>query len=262
MADVFRSIQRLENFDDAFEGLESFSIGMRMQDFVKHYFTRFLSNIKTVSKDFSRSEIDLFNSRWTKQIDLALKDPLANIDRLRVAIPTGMIGSYYDTVQALVLCLAHIHADRLHRDLTTMTSILGGNGMSNTDFPTYSKRDFDIDKVTISKLYSSTGLSYSLGKSALVSLAETRGVNAMLLSLTSVYYPMVMALNRKIDELERTHRDSGVSSNTDASWRKSLMDLAYRVSIFAVVMDHIQSMEHSFTNALLSVRNAAHNNWK
>lgn len=258
MGDPFREVMRLEQFNLAFDGLESFSVSTRMKDFVSHYFSRFIINIKNSLSDFSQSELQTFLSRYSRQVDVTLSDPLLVIDDIRVNIPKGMLNSYYKTTQSLLLCLAHIHADRLVDDIRKLTMIVYTGANEALREPVYTKVMFEADKKTIGSLYNPTGLSYSLGGVSLVSLSETKDVKDILASITRDYYPQVIQMSKDIDTLEMTHERQFSSQKQTNELRESLMETAYRVSIFAVVMDHIQNMEHAFVLALTTLKNASH----
>lgn len=254
MGDPFRETYRLEQFDLGFDGLESHSVSAKIQDFVEYYFSRFITNIKHSFKDFSQSELLITNKRYQRQIDLTLNDPLLRIQDLRVSIPKGMLLSYYQTLEKLILCLTNIKADRLILDLNKLSDSLQHDANHVDDLAFYTKTMFESDKKIIGSLYSTIGLSYTLGKNALVSLTETQQVNNMLLSVTRDYYPKVIEMSSVIDALERNDRLGSSSTPPSQLVRHSLMGMAYRVSMFAVVMDHIQNMEHAFVTALNTLK--------
>jgi len=257
MGDPFREVYRLEQLELCFDGLESFSIDSRMKDFVGYYFSRFITNVKHRFQDFSQSELEQFNKRYERQISLTLKDPLLVIDDIRVAIPKGMLLSYYQTLEKLLMCLAHIQADRLTNDLKQLSLNVYTGSDEALPKSIYTKKTFESDKKTIGSLYNPTSLSYSLGKAALVSLPETIEVNDILLSLTRDYYPQVISMAKLIDELETAHDKTYANVKQTSLMREKLMETAYRVSVFAVVMDHIQAMEHAFVTALTTLKNTS-----
>ena len=257
MADPFREMYRLEQLELSFDGLEAFSVSSRVSDFVGYYFSRFITNIKHSFKDFSQSELEIFTKRYESQIALTLKDPLLVMEDMRIAIPKGMLLSYYATLEKLLMCLAHIQADHLTRDLDHLTLIVYTGSDSRPSNVVYSKRQFEADKKTIGGMYNPTSLSYTLGKTSLVSLPETREVNDILLSITRDYYPQVIKMSKLIDALETVHQREYANKTQPDVLRAALMDMAYRVSMFAVVMDHIQTMEHAFVTALATLKDAS-----
>jgi hypothetical protein len=91
----------------------------------------------------------------------------------------------------------------------------------------------------------------------LASLSETTKVNDILLSVTRDYYPQVISMAKLIDELETAHNKTYANVTQSGVLRVKLMETAYRVSIFAVVMDHIQAMEHAFVTTLTTLKNSS-----
>lgn len=257
MGDPFREVQRLELFETAFDGLEAFSVSARMSDFIGYYFSRFISNVKHSFKDFTHSELEIINKRYERQITLTLTDPLLTIDDLRVSIPKGMLLSYSHTLDQLLICLSHIQADKLVRDVESLTNLIYVSEPDHIPKPFYTKQDFERDKKNIGSLYNPTSLSYSLGKTALSSLAETKQVNDTLLTLTRDYYPQVIKLNKQIDALETVHQKTFGPIEQSTQLRNALMGMAYRVSILAVIMDHLQTMEHAFVTTLTLLKDTS-----
>lgn len=249
-----RDLERLSLIVESAFGLEAFALTTRMADFTRYYFSRFLINIKDSFKDFSRTELETYLHRYARQIDLTLHDPLLNLDTMVVPIPKDMIHSYQETLDQFLQCLDHIDAVDLVTQLEDIVQRFKVSEFTTLPKPSYQKTAFDKDKSVISKLYRQQGLSVTPAKMAFTSLDNVNEVKVKLDALTRFYYPMILSLRKAIDALEHTHAEITIPSDQAKIVQTQLMSLAYRVSIFAVIMDHLQKMEHAFVKVLEQLR--------
>lgn len=257
MGNLLRDINRMECILDFDMGLERFSISTRVKDFVKYYFTRFFTNISHAFKDFSRSELVDFDKRYQLQLDQTLKNPLIHLKDTIVPIPKGMINPYLETLETLVSVLGTISPGSLEDDLRSVETALEKNDPSLLYSPKYSKKDFEKSKKIIGSLYTKNGLTHVTASSALVSLEETIRVRSLLSSLTIEYYPEVLTLLTTIKSLENIHSSVTIDPQDTEKYGTVLMEAAYRMSIFAIVMDCIQDMEHAFVKALTVLKDVS-----
>lgn len=257
MRDLERDVTRLDYLLYVDMGLEAFSVSTRMADFFQYYANRFVSNIKHAFRDFSHPELVNYYSRFKRQVDLTLSDPLIRFNDLVVPIPRGMLASYKDTLDGLSNILERIHAPELFGDFDTVAAELKGSSPSLPK-SSYTKKMFEQDKSTIGGLYSKVGLTHSTSKKVLVSLTEVRVVKQTLIDLTTQYYAQTIAFSKRVDEFDKTFTGETLSVSDRAKAAEALAQLAYRLSIFAVVLDHIQGMEHAFVKVLETLRQVSH----
>lgn len=247
MDNLYRDISRLDHISESALALESFSILTRMGDFTRYYFKRFFGNIFDVFKNFSHSEIQDFHKRYQIQIQRTLNDPLLNVDDLLVAVPKGMQKSYRETLSDIAIVLESVKSQSILTDLEELTQTLYHGQVKNLPKQDYTKASFDRDKTILSKLFSQVGLSQGLGKTYLESLSTVKDCDAYLVTITRDLYSKTLDIKSALENLERTHDTSNYQSTQDAVFVKdALLTMAYRLSTFAVCMDLLQRIEHSF----------------
>ena len=250
MDDILRDIQRLEHITQSTMALERFSVMTRIGDFVRYYFSRFLKNAHHALKDFSQSEIEQFNQRYHKQVGLTLKDPLLSIKDVIVPIPKGMVGSYHATLISLTEILSKIHVETLKDDLANVLKAVESADASLLHKPSLTQAQFNRSITMVGKLYSVNGLTHTTAEHALVSLAETQDVNLILQGLSKEYYPQAIEMANLVDSIDKVHGSVSIPPEQAGQFSAALMSVAYRVSLYAVVLEHAQDMEHTFTKAL------------
>lgn len=250
MVDLFRDAARLEILTECPLGLERLEVVSHLKDFYKYYFSRFLTNLTHVFKDFKHSEIEAFQLQKGRRIALLHKTPLVKFKDTIVPVPRGMIGSYRETLYSIEGLLADVSSDRLLKDLSAFTQAIGNDSLNTTTLASYTKDQFESAKSTLSGLFSKNGLSHKLAGSALQSVEEISQVTHDLSSLTKTYYPEVLALNGAIPHLEEAHHKEFSKGLILQESSALLMSLAWRLSIFAICLDHIQTIEHAFVQTL------------
>lgn len=257
MDEIFRDIRRLETMVDSSLGLEKLSLPVQFGELIQYYLYRFLTNIHHSLRDFSRSEIEDYNHRYKYQLDRTLSDPLLSIDKLILPVPKGMIHPYGKTLSALLDILEEISVRSLLDDVTAVNiAILNNDGkyLPKTKYPS---KKFNEDKIKIGSLYSKNGLTHVTGQHAFSSTTEIKPVNLSLIDITKQFYPEVLKINTLVSSIDKEGSEQDISKIDKTKLTASLMDTAYRVSIFAVIMDHIQNMEHAFVKTLDVLRQAS-----
>lgn len=256
MDKLLRDTAVLEQFDLTDAGLEKFSLASRTSDFVRYYFTRFLFNLRDAFKGFSRSELDHYNVRHQSQLAQTFKNPVLKLSDVIVPIPKGMIKSYEDTLHALIGLLADIGATSLDDDLRRIISAIEQSDSRLLYKPIYTKAKYDKARGAVGKLYSTSGLTHLPGNKALDTLKVAASVNDILTSVVINYYPVTIDIGVLVNKIEKIHTGDQIKPEEAGHFQEVLMDAAWRVSIFAVVLDHVQKMEHSFVEALETLRKA------
>lgn len=246
MDNLYRDLRRMEVVEASFMGMEKLNLSLRMHDFLQYYFLRFMSNVKFALKDFTHSEIASYVARHERILERILKDPLYSISGTIVPIPKGMIGSYRETLTTLLDILTTVHAETLEVDLGVLVS----GQFDSISHTTVTKASFDLGKQKLGAMYSSVGLSHTLSEIALEDLPTIRDSKQKLLNVTAQYYPQTIRIHKLIDTFDKTHSTAVIESDKSQMVRDALMSLAYRVSLFSVVMDKIQELEHSFVKCL------------
>lgn len=244
------SLQRLECILQHFEGQESLGTDTKFADFLKHYFTRFISGLKYSVSDFSESEIEKFDKVYGRKTNQSIGDPLLDIDKEFVPIPKGMLYGYLKTIDALKKILISISADKLLDDTKNVLESLKTHDLSHLTGIHYSKRQFDHDRTSIGELFSKIGLIQSIPKRVLIDKVSIKLSTEMLLDITKTYYHTAIDLPPLFTKIEKYHGDANLETEEKTIVSDKLMSLAYRLSIFGVVMDHIQDIEHNFVKCL------------
>jgi hypothetical protein len=250
MDDLNRDLSRLGLIHQMPVGLESFSSSVYFKDFVHYYFTRFVMNLTHAFKDFTMSEIVDFNHRHRDKLELLFKYPTLSLNGIIVPIPKGMVKPYDQTLNVLMQCFAQCHPETIVADMQALVGALERNSVKGLQLSKYSKEDFDSAKVMIGKLFGKTGLTHATADHVLLSKNSIKRVNDELVSVTKTHYSTLINLNNIVKTLESKHSKSQLSKNDRDSTAQYLMTLAYRLSIIATVMNHVQAMEHSFVESL------------
>lgn len=250
MDDIFRDISRLNLIYEIPIAQESLSPITHIKDFVKYYFTRFVTNLSHVFNDFSISEIEEFNKRHLDKISLLVKHPSFNLEGVVVPIPKGMVNSYNKTLTSLMSLLETTHPTVIKQDFQLLLTAMDSRHLDNLKTSLYSKDTFNKTKFSIGNLFGKTGLTHSVAKVVLVSKSEIKSVNDSLLTITKQYYSDIIALNEMIKTLENHYTSTSWTDAEKVILSKEFITMAYRLSILAVIMDHIQSIEHMFIESL------------
>lgn len=250
MDSLSRDVSRLDLILNLSVGQERLSPALHFKDFLHYYFTRFVSNVQHVFKDFKGSEIEDFNRRHASKIAFLNTAPAIQLNDLIVFIPKGMIQPYKQTTKALLDILAKVAPDQLAVDLQALLDHMASGTIKDLTLQPYDKVQFDKAKIDIGKLFGKTGLLHSTGAHVLVSKADIVSVNTTLLDTTKTCYPTILSLNQMIKTVEGQYAKSQLSEQDKLVLSGHFMTLAYRLSIFATVMEHVQQIEHAFTKSL------------
>jgi hypothetical protein len=246
MDNLFRDVFRLNLITQMHIGQERFSVATYFQDFAHYYFSKFVVNIRHAFKDFVVSEIKDFNARHQNKITSLVKYPALKLDKTIVPIPRGMINSYKSTLTQLTEILGVVHAPTIQRDLNEILTAMGTGKLKTLRIDQLSKEQFEDAKVVISKLFGKTGLSHSTVSHSLVSPEEIGHVNQELLQLTSTYYPAALAIDPLLKKIETRFSQLKFNDTDKDVLSALLMTMAYRLSLMAVVVEHLQEIEHGF----------------
>lgn len=255
MDDLFRHVARLNLIYELPIAQEKFSLNTHLKDFGRYYFGRFVTNLTHVFSDFSQSEIADFNQKHQSKIAHLTKYPALNLDKTIIPIPKGMVKSYNQTLSDLLKILDPVSPQTLKSDLESLLSAMGNNTIRSLTVSPYSKKQFDDAKHAIGKLFGKTGLTHVTASYGLGSLNEIKDTNKHITTTVSRYYPDIVALNPLLKRIEDTHQNLTWSDADRILLTKHLMMTAYRLSIFAVVMDHVQDIEHGFVKSLGAILN-------
>lgn len=250
MGDIFRDLVKLNLISQLWIAQERFSSAVKFKDFVFYYFSRFTKNLTHAFSDFSSSEIIDFNSRHREKIDLLTKHPSLQLEGVIVPVPRGMRYSYLMTLKQLLAALDEIHPATVKRDLTALLRVMGTDKLKDLVVDDCSKETFETAKNEIGKLFSKTGLTHSTAPFALGSKTDIKSVNTQLLEVTGKYYPDLLSLNTILKAIEDRHNETTWTAKDKETMASYLMTMAYRLSILAAVMDHVQSIEHGFVGSL------------
>ena len=250
MGDVLRDAMRLYLLHEMPIAQERMSVASHLKDFTYYYFSRFTLNLKTVFSTFTTSEIADFNRRHLHGLKLLTKGSLPNVGQVILPIPKGMLNPYQKTLEALVKVLNSTSAASIRQDLEQLRDAMKAKTLPGSTLPSYSKTQFDQAKVQIGLLFGKTGLTHATAEHVLATTQEIDEVNTKLLELTQTYYPELLVIGQVIEEIEHLHSDGQWSERNKLILSGKLMSLAYRLSIIAVVMDHVQKVEHGFVQSL------------
>lgn len=250
MDSLSRDLSRLDLIVNMSIGQERMGPALHFKDFMHYYFTRFITNLTHVLKDFTTSEIEGFNRRHASKIEYLAKYPALPLDDLIVPIPKGMIQPYKQTTKTLQAVLAAVGSDTLVADMQTLLDHMVPGKIKEVNLPLYTKSQFDTARNDIARLFGKTGLLHSTGGHVLVSKTDILSVNTNLIDITKVYYPNVLSLNQLVKTLEGHYGRTQWNDKDKTILSGQFMSLAYRLSIFATVMDRVQELEHGFTKSL------------
>ena len=229
---------------------ESLGTGILVSDFLRYCFSHFWTNLTTSFKSFGISELETFHQRRVSALDHLLTKPLVRFDDVIVPIPKGMVQAYQPTVTNLCDILTTLHADTLLTDLNNVLTALQTRSLSSVSLPNYSQDQYKRHQHRLSKLYGVVGLTHATADFALRSQASIGQVNQTLTDLVKTYYPIVMSLNTLLGKIESTHAKMTWGEGDKKRLAALLLPLANRLSLFALVMDHLQATEHQFVGAL------------
>jgi hypothetical protein len=251
MDNIYRDVNRLLLILEDVKGQESFSLKTRLSDFISYFFKRFLVNIKSTTKLFAASELEMFINRHSNKVNVVLNDPLISLKDVLIPIPKGMIHSYKETLNVLLEVSNKINSEMIGSDLKTIIANIQNNNSSEMlHDPRTSLKIYEDCKKTIGALYSNKGLLNVPGNLAFLSIEDISTSKDMILQIAKQYYTEVIEIHALIDKIDKLHSGEMISEVSLSNTQESVMDLAYRVSIFAVVMNHIQELEHAFVKAL------------
>ena len=235
-------------------GCESIGINVRIGDYFKYYFTRFIGNLNSAFDDFHRSDLEDYISRYRGSTILSLTDPLLVLNGFLVPIPRGMILSYGETLYALRDVLLHVDSDNLLGDLVGIEKLLA-DSTATYKAKSYSKKDYENDAKIISHLFSKVGLTNTSVESVIKSKEEAISDKDLLLSLVKDNYPNTLKINSALKALEATHSQIVLDDKQKVFISGLLMSIAYRLSIFSAAMEHVRYVEHGFVSCLNIIRN-------
>lgn len=250
MDSVYRDLTRLALIQQCSFGQESFSLPTRFKDFTGYYLTRFLTNITHVFSDFSSSEIEQINNRHHNKLSILLKHPGFTLEKQIIPIPKGMIKSYKETLDDLISVSIKLYPKNLKDDVTGLLNDFTKPVSPVNKDNLYTESDFEQAKTSIGRLYSTSAISHAFAKNALRSIQDINDVNQNLIYLTKTYYPEVIALYGLLKKVDNHYAKTDLSIEQKEVVSQQLMTLAYRLSIFAIVMKHVQEMEHAFVKSL------------
>jgi hypothetical protein len=247
---IYLDLIRLERMATCPIAMESIGAMGRVKEMVSYFFDRFLTNIKAFRKDFSRSELMVANAKYNRQLpDLFRNGSFLPLDSIIVRTPLGMRRPYLETTEALVQILSNVGAKTLTQDLDTLLALTTGKG--DGDVPLYEKTRFDDAKKKLEALFYANGLSHALASSVFKAWGDVEATNAHLVAVGHTDYPTMVALPPKMRALDKATTNSVVEESKSNYMRSALLSTAYRLTIFALALDDIQRIEHSFTQALL-----------
>lgn len=254
-----RHIDRLEFIIDDPLAVEDLSVTKRVADFFSYYIGSFVKAFHDASKDFASSELSEFNRRYR----LTMREVYEHRDRIDlhhtiVPTPRTMSGTYDKTLTSLLEVISHIRAETLLQELEAMTRFLKDPTTRYPDVLNYEKRDFDRDKSHIGSLFGKTGAGAKVGSDAFSDgFKSIREVNDTLLSVVDKEYTRVVSINNELKEIEKSHDDSTLTGGNRGRLPSTLLSLAWRLSIYAICLEHIQVIEHNFTETLKKLRELA-----
>ena len=246
----FRDLSRLVLISDLNIAQESMSHPLYIKDFFTYYFNRFISNLKYSFEDFSHSEIADFNKRNLQKIESFYTDSTPLKKGLIIPIPKGMIKSYQRTIEDILAVLDSIKASYIKEDFKNLLALIEKKDLKNLKQSFYSKGLFEIDKDKIAKLFGKTGLTHSISSRVFGSKEDVSAVNKTLMRTTQHLYPDIISLEPLLKTLEVRYTKSNFSNDEKVLLAHVLLEMAYRLSVFSVAMDHVQEIEHNFVKSL------------
>lgn len=221
-----------------------------IQDFIHYHFTRFISNFAHAFKDFSTAQIEDYNRRHSHQLKIILNDPLLKLEGVIVPIPKGMMQPYKTTISSLMNVLGTLRADQIEHDINSVVAMMEHPHVTAHQITAFSKADYQKAKEIIGGLYNSQGLTHSLAEKVFPRNEDLITTNNSLSQATSRYYPKVFLFNTLVKKIEEVHGDIQFEPKEKSQLVSALMGIAYRISIFATVLEHLQDMEHQFVQCL------------
>ena len=255
MYELYRDLQRLELIMESSVGCENITASVRISDFIKGFFFRIHHNFKTFDSHFSYSEIEHYNAKHSGALKVIFSDPMIDLTDTLFPIPKGMHGTYPDTLIGLVNILTSIDAEQLYKDLIALESRLNQGVTTYDNLIKYSKERFNHDIKAIGFMFGTKGMTHTLTKQSIVDLATTKAVNNTLMTISKIFYPMVVSIPDILVKLENTHKTLNLDTDHKRDLSQVLMSLAYRLTVFGIVMGHVQALEHNFVQCLDIIQN-------
>lgn len=256
MHELYRDSKRLLLITQLGIGHESFSTATYFGDFTHYYFSRFWANLSHAFKEFSRSEITAFTQRHQRKLSHLTALNAVNWNNVIVPIPLGMLGTYRQTLDVLSRVLTMIDALDLERDVRAFMEHLDKK-IFDIPFTMVGESEFKSCQDILGKLYGKTGLSHATAAHVLVSVDDIQYMVDQITMLTNSYYQTVLHLNRLLKDVDQVFHKQSFTPDEKEAVTNLLMSLAHRLSIFAVVMDNLQSIEHQFIAATTRLFNTA-----
>ena len=250
MDSVYRDLSRLNLILQLPIGQEGLSSTLYMKNFTSYYFNRFVDNLTHVFEDFSYTEIEDFNKRYKEKIYHFITKSEFVVDHLIVPIPKGMINSYKETLTSLLSILDIIKIQTVANDLNSIIVNMESMTLTKVNSNLITSKIFENLKNDISKMFGKMGLRHSLSGLVMGSRDDIDKVNGYLLNVTKTYYPDIIKINQLLKTIEAVYSKITWSDQDKLTLSNHFMTMAYRLSILAVVMDHVQDIEHTFVKSL------------
>ena len=254
MDKLARDLLRLERYTQDPLGLEFLAPIHHLGNFINYYFTRFVKNISHVFSDFSGSLILDFNQKYKTKLHVLDTKTFSYRDKL-VQIPGGMQLSYQETLDGLLKILQEIHVDSLYHELKDLTTVFTTGVYHHPQIHACDGFEFERLKRRLQPLYSEKKIHVTTGAAAFPNASDFGKVNKDLLAVTQTYYKTTIQLPALLTDLETQHKHIALKleDKDKVVLMHDLMSLAYRLSLFSVVIDHIQTMEFCFTKTLATL---------
>jgi len=246
--------------DAQIHALEAFSFGDRLGDFVRYFAKRLLANWSlTNQKKFAVSEVVVYNTRYTQQVHKMLSDPLINPQSLLAPVPKGMIATYQDTLDVLLKVLRSIEPELLEDRLRDVTAAFATGMVKAPAVLEFNQQKYDQQVKALDHLYLKNGLNVKPMTSAFGEdvLAGIRKTNVELCTATRTWYPAVQTIASTVKTIELEFGSHQWNAQDSEKLKAILLDLSYRLSLFAVILDQIQIMEHAFVQVLNVIHKAS-----
>ncbi len=238
---------RLEIIGESFTTSTLSEIPDKINSFTQYWFGRFFSNITHVLLDFSKSEIQDFENRNRVQLNRILTDPLFTFGDNLYPIPPGMMNSYEITIDKLILILKEIGVDKINDDLIKVLNI------KHHLFP-YSRTEFDRHSSEIGSLFSKIAILNTSARTSLVDKKSIISSKNKLLELTTTNFLRIFKIEKSIKNIEKNFDIDKISEENKKEIKERLLSISYRLSIFAIVVEHLQDIEHNFVECLKQLK--------
>lgn len=250
MADLLHDIGHVELLGDDQVAVESLSLGGRVTDVLDYYFTRFSRNLKDVFKNFSAAEITDVNERHKRAISQLLwKTDFNETVNTLIPIPKGMVGGYDGTLGELITILAHAGYDTIKLDVLNVEAAVCRDTPLGAAINSYSRDQFLRAKKQLGSLFTTKGLTHDLVKNRFKNMADVNSTNTRLLGIVK-HYPDILTIHDSLKKIEKHHATENWSESDRKVITPLFLTLGYRLSIIAVTMEHIQALEHQFSQTL------------